>query len=184
MTTQALRNSMAMAAILCAGATQAQVQIDLDYNRARRATETTIISDLAVNDTAIMYKNICTADGKLYVPSWTEPSDLGSWTNKVSGIYLKVTVLPSKRLRAVFVDGAQQQEVAKGNTTARSALSKEEFNKEIREYVVSLFQGGSWGVNSCEQEQALNPNRPTDLYELESINGFHSLSELLKSAGG
>jgi hypothetical protein len=52
------------------------------------------------------------------------------------------------------------------------------------DYIYGLYDGGWFGVMSCEEERRANPLRTLNLFSLESINGFSKVSELLASVTG
>ncbi|MFQ6238261.1 hypothetical protein [Sinorhizobium meliloti] len=159
----------------------AEVLIDIDAHTARAAVQRTTLDDLSINDTALMHSSFCIKDQRLFVPGWTSPSSLGTDTYAANGVIFKAVVLPGKKLKITLVDAAQAQNVAKGNPSAPSVLSTEDYNKEVRGHINYLFSGGLFGTTTCDDEQRQNPLRTLTLFEVESINGFNSLSELLKS---
>jgi len=161
-----------------------QVSIDIDANQARRAVNETILEDLAVNDTAYVYGGFCVKDGALYIPGWVVPTNYSTSTYTESGVTMQVRILPGKRLSATFVDARQAQLKAQGNPNAGSVLSKEEYDKAVRERINRIFQGGGglFAANlSCDDTLKFNPLRKTDLYAVDSLNGHKKLSELLAS---
>lgn len=175
---------LATVALFMGGAALAQVAVDVEYERVAKAVGTTLISDLSINDTAIIYSAFCIENGQLYIPGWVQPYDLANATYAQTGILIRATVLPGRRLRAVYIDGAQAQAIAKGNPSAPAVLSKDDFANAVRIAIERLFRGGTFGVQTCEQEREESPLLEMELYTVESLNGFHSLSELLKSVGG
>jgi hypothetical protein len=60
-------------------------------------------------------------------------------------------------------------------------LSKEEYNKAVRDAINNIFTGGFFGTHMCEDELKSNPLRKTDLFAVDSLNGYNKLSDLLKS---
>lgn len=178
--------SGSMLIVLLTSMTQAtaQVTLDVDNDRVRRAAGDTYLEDLAVNDTAMFHTgNFCISDAKLYMPGWAEPSDLANQTYAASTIMIKATLLPGRRIKAVFVDGAQAQSVAKGNTNASPTLSQGDLHKAIRQWISNLYQGGGFYTDLCDQLAAQNPMRPMTLYPVETLNSYVAISELLKSVG-
>lgn len=159
----------------------AEVLIDVDANTVKAAVGETTLDDLSINDSAVIYSSFCIKDRRLYVPGWTSPSSLGTNTYAATGVLFKALVLPGKKLRITLIDAAQAQNVAKGNPSAPPVLSTDDFNKEVRGHINHVFSGGSWGTLTCDDEQRQNPLKTLTLFEVESINGFNSLSELLKS---
>lgn len=159
----------------------AEVLIDVDANTVKAAVGETTLDDLSINDSAVIYSSFCIKDQRLYVPGWTSPSSLGTNTYAATGVLFKALVLPGKKLRITLIDAAQAQNVAKGNPSAPPVLSTDDFNKEVRGHINHVFSGGSWGTLTCDDEQRQNPLKTLTLFEVESINGFNSLSELLKS---
>ncbi|MEI6730240.1 MAG: hypothetical protein WCL30_03190 [Pseudomonadota bacterium] len=155
------------------------MKIDINSDDARKAINKTIIDDLAVHDTALIYESFCVKDGGLYIPNWITPANLADSTYNASGIILRIEILPGKRMKGNFINAAKAQNVAKGNQNAQAVLSKDDYNKEVRESINRIFQGGEFGVKNCDEEQKSNPLRQTTLYSVESINGFSKLSELL-----
>ena len=161
----------------------AQVTIDVDSETARKASGETNLSDLSVNDTAIIYSTFCATDKNLYLPGWKSPTNLADATYAATGVLLKVVILPGKRVKLTYVDAAQAQSIAKGNASAPAVLSKEAYAKAVMSDVANIFDGGLFGTEDCEQLRARNPLRPLELYEVDSINGFRTISELMKSIG-
>jgi hypothetical protein len=94
---------------------------------------------------------------------------------------LRAEVLPAKKLKGTLIDAAQAQALAKGHPSAPSVLSMADYNKEVIGYVNSIYEGGLFGILSCEEECRLNVLRVLNLFSLESINGFTKLSDLLAS---
>jgi hypothetical protein len=166
------------------GPALAQMKIDLPAETARRAANKTYLDDLAVRDTAFIYRNVCIENGGLFVPGWTVPADLANSNYPASGLILRIEVLPGKRLKGTLVDAAQAQGIAKGRTNEPKALSESAFKQAVIDYVNGLYDGGWWGVTSCEEERRSNPLRTLNLFSLESINGFSKVSELLASVTG
>ncbi|MBX5152582.1 hypothetical protein HJB78_16550 [Rhizobium lentis] len=159
----------------------AEVLIDITENVAKEAVGTTTLDDLSINDTALIYSGFCVSDGRLYIPGWTAAATLASDTFKATGVMLRVTVLPGKKLKGLYVDAAQAQQVAKGDANAAPVISKDDYNTAVRRDVGRIFVGGTFGTQACEQEQHENPLRKMTIFEVESVNGQTSLSALLKS---
>src|SRR5262245_28951302 len=105
-----------------ASLTLAQMKVDLPAEVARRAANKTYLDDLAVRDTALIYRNVCIENGSLFVPGWTVPADLANATYQASGLIPRVEVLPGKKLKGTLVDAAQAQGIAKGRTNEPKAL--------------------------------------------------------------
>jgi hypothetical protein len=168
-------------AILFSAPTCAQVKIDVPAETARRAANTTYLDDLAVHDTALIYQSVCVDNGALFVPGWTHPADLASSTYAASGLILRIEVLPGKKLKAILVDAAQAQAIAKGHSNEPKTLSTSDYNSAVIAYVHRFYEGGLFGVITCEEERRLNPLRTLNLFSLENINGFVKISELLAS---
>jgi hypothetical protein len=161
---------------------RSEVLIDIDETVMLQASGETTLDGLSVNDTALLYTRFCISDGKLYIPGWTKPADLAASTHTPSGVMLKVTVMPGKEIRAVFVDAAQAQSIAKGNASSPPVLSPQKFNEEVISDLSRIFRGGDIvGTMTCQKLQENNPLRKLQLFEVNSINGFNSLSALLKS---
>src|SRR4051794_20059439 len=89
-----------------------------------------------------------------------------------TGVLLRVEVMPGKRLRGTYIDAAQAQKKAKGELSAPPALSPEQYKKELLSAITTIFLGGVWGVQTCDEEQRQNPLRKTSLFALENLNGF------------
>ncbi len=168
--------------LLSGARANAQIKIDISSDDARKAANETTIDDLAVHDTAFIYANFCINNGGLYVPGWTRPANLASDTYAATGIVLRVEILPAKKLKGTWVDAAQTQLVAKGNPKSPPVLSKDTYNRHVINAINSIFSGGSWGINACDDDQRANPLRKLTLYAVDSINGFSKISELLASA--
>lgn len=162
----------------------AQVLMDAPYDRVLRANAQTTLDDLSINDTALIYRQVCLEGREMKVMGWAEPSDLANSTYNSSGILLKVTVLPGRRLRGTFVDAAQAQAIAKGNPSAPPVLSESDLKKEVREWLGQIYEGGYFGMATCEQTASENPLREMTLFTLDSLNGATTISELLDSVGG
>jgi hypothetical protein len=67
-----------------------------------------------------------------------------------------------------FVDAAQAQKVAQGQTNPPPSLTKDQYNKAIKDMVYRLFAGGPSGMITCEQEQRQKPLRKMTLFIVES----------------
>jgi hypothetical protein len=161
---------------------KSQVKIDISSDDARKAAAITTIDDLSVHDSALIYESYCIKDEALYVPGWTRPADLASSNYPATGLMLRIEVLPGKRLKGTLVDAAKAQQVAKGNASTTSTMSKDEYNSNIISIVNRILDGGDWGVKSCEFEKNFAPLKVMNLYSIDSINGHTKLSELLASA--
>jgi hypothetical protein len=173
-------SAFVMGLLACVDAS-AQVKIDISGDDARKAAGINYIDDLAVHDTALIYESYCIKDNGLYIPGWTIPADLASSTYASTGVLLRIEILPGKKIKAILVDAAKAQSIAKGNASAPAVLSKEDYNKEVRTVVNRIFDGGLFGVNSCDEEQKQNPLRTLNVYAVDSINGYSKLSDLLAS---
>jgi hypothetical protein len=168
--------------ILYSDPSVSQVIIDIDANVARRAANETVLEDLSVNDTAYIYGSFCIKDNALYIPGWVVPANYSDSTYTASGVILQLRVLPGKRLSATYVDARQVQLKAQGSTNASSVLSKEEYNKSVKEKINQIFHGGSFfGTPACEEELKFNPLRKTEFFAIDSLNGHKKLSEALNS---
>jgi hypothetical protein len=159
----------------------AQMAVDVTNEEARHTVGKTYITDLSVNDTALIYDSFCVKDGGLYVLGWTTPADLAESKYDATGIILKIEVLPGKRLRGTYVDAAQAQMLARGKVGATKVLSTKDYNEEVRNAVSRIFEGGFFGSSDCDQEQLSNPLRELKLFPLDSINGHSRISDLLNS---
>lgn len=160
----------------------AQFLMDTDSDTMKRASGVTTLDDLSINDTALVYLNFCLRDNRLYLPGWTTLADLASDKYAASGVVLKLTVLPGKRVAGTFVDAAQAQSVAKGSPNAPTVLSQKDYDKAVFDEMYRIYTGGFfWGTVTCDQTQEANPLRPLKLLEVDTINGFKSMSELLAS---
>jgi hypothetical protein len=168
-------------AILFTASTYAQVKIDVPADIARRAANKTYLDDLAVHDTALFYQSLCVESGSLFVPGWTPPADLANSSFPATGLIMRVEVLPGKKLKATLIDAAQAQGIARGRSNEPKALSMSDYNAAVIDYVNRLYEGGDFGVPTCEEERRLNSLRTLNLFSLESINGFTKISELLAS---
>jgi hypothetical protein len=166
--------------MVCATAI-AQVTIDISADAARKAAGIIYLEDLAVHDIALIYENFCVKDGGLYVPGWTIPANLAADTYTASGLILRIEIMPGRKIKGTWVDAAKAQRIAKGNTDTTDVLSKENYNQAVRRAISRIFDGGYFGVNSCDEIQRENALRPLTVYPLESINGFTKLSDLLAS---
>jgi hypothetical protein len=116
----------------------------------------------------------------LYIPGWREPASFDhSW--KASGVVLRVEVLPGKTLKATYVDARQAQLKATGAANSEVPMGKADYNHEVRDRIAEIFDGDKFlsGTSSCDEVERINPLRHTDLYAVESINGFTKLSDLL-----
>ena len=82
--------------VLSACSALAQMKVDLPAETARKAAKKTYLDDLAVRDTALIYRNLCVENGSLFVPGWTVPADLANSNYQQSGIILRVEVLPAR----------------------------------------------------------------------------------------
>jgi hypothetical protein len=153
-----------------ASGAQAQMALDINSDTARRAADKKTLDDLAVNDTALLYENFCIQDNALYMPGWTQPADLATSGYPATGVMLRVEVLLGKKLRGRFVDAAQAQKIAQGNTAQSSNMSKEDYNKGVIGVIDRLFMGGAFGTQLCEEEQRQNPLRKLNLFTVESLN--------------
>lgn len=170
-----------------ASSAEAQVAVDINSDTARRAADTKTLDDLAVNDTALFWGNaFCVQDNALYMPGWTEPLNLATGGYAVTGaVALRVEVLPGKKLRGRFVDAAQAQKIAQGDTAAPSNMTKGDYNKVVIDKIEALFHGGYlFGTQLCEEAQRQNPLRKLNLFAVESLNGYTKLSDLLASVTG
>jgi hypothetical protein len=170
------------ASTMTSGKAFSQVKLDVTRDVARQAAGETTIDDLAVHDTAFVYRPYCIKDSALYIPGWTTPLDLAATSYDQTGTVLKIEILPGKRLKGTFVDAAQAQRVARGATNAPSSLSKEDYGRSIISTINGLFSGGAFGTNDCDEELRTNPLQKTTLYVVDSLNGFHKISELLGDA--
>jgi len=159
----------------------AEVLVDIDEAAARKALGTTTLDDLSINDTALVYSSFCLQDHRLFIPGWTVPANLAGYSDTASGVIFRVSLLPGKKLKGAFVDAAQAQKVAKGETGAAGVLTKEQYNTAVRQDIGRIFNGGVFGTSSCEEEQRTNLLRKMTLFEVESINEVNSLSALLES---
>jgi len=168
-------------AVLSSVQANAQFLVDIDSDTVKRAVGTTTLDDLSINDTALVYRDFCVRDNKLFLPGWSTLADLASSTYASTGVILKLTILPGKRAAATYVDAAQAQSVAKGNSNAPPVLAKGDYDKAVLDEIDSIYRGGLWGTLPCDQEQDANPLRPLKLLEVDTINGFKSMSELLAS---
>lgn len=171
----------ALGLFLLSQAAHAEVLIDIDAETVRKAVQETTLEDLSINDSVLIYKNFCIKDSRLYILGWTQPANLAASTYTADGVILKAIVLPGKKLRLTYVDAAQAQSVARGNTTAPAVLSTEAYKQEVRSDINRIFSGGLFGTVNCDSEQAQNPLRKMTLFDIDSLNGFTSLSALLES---
>ena len=162
----------------------AQMKLDLSAEIARRAANKTYLDDLAVRDTAFIYRNLCIKNGSLFVPGWTVPADAANSDYPASGLILRIEVLPGKKLKGTLIDAAQARGIAKGRTSEPKALSESAYKQAVIDYVKGSYDGGWFGVMSCEEERRANPLRTLNLFSLESINGFSNISDLLASVTG
>jgi hypothetical protein len=161
---------------------QAQVEVDISSETAKRATDIKSLDDLVVKDTALLYSgSFCVNDGMLYMPGWLQLADLTQTNLASAGLILSVEVLPGKKLRGRFVDAAQAQKIAQGKTTEPSNMTKDEYNAEVIKSIYNLFDGGFFGTNQCEDEQKQSPLRKMNLFAVESLNGYTKISDLLAS---
>src|SRR5262249_9292092 len=103
---------------LVAAPTYGQMKLDLPADTVRKAANKTHLDDLAVHDTALIYRDFCLDNGSLFVPGWASPLDLANSTYQQNGIILRVEVLPGRKLKGTLVDGAQAQQIAKGQPSA------------------------------------------------------------------
>src|SRR5262249_30881890 len=117
----------------------------------------------------------------LYIASWTAPDDLAGQADDASGVVLSVEVLPSKKLRGVYVDARQAQLKARGNADAPASLSNEDYRRAVRQQISWIFEGAEFGTLSCDDVAKSNPLRTGDFYAVESLNGYTTLSQLLRS---
>jgi hypothetical protein len=102
--------------------------------------------------------------------------------NTGGGTILKIEVLPGKKLKATYVDATQAQKIARGQPRAVSNISKDDYNNSIIEEIDSLFDPGIFvDVRDCDELIKLNFMRPTQLYAIDTLNGFTKISELLAS---
>ncbi len=162
----------------------AEMLIDVDADMTRKVVQETTLEDLSINDSAIIYSNFCVKDNRLYILGWTTPTNLATASYSATGVTLKAVVLPGKRLKITYVDAAQAQAVAKGNTSAPPVLSPADYKRAVREDVNRIFTGGLFSTETCDDEQRRNPLQKLALFDIESINGQTSISGLLKSAEG
>jgi hypothetical protein len=168
---------------MTSGKAFSQVKLDVTSDVARQAARVTTIDDLSVHDTAFVYNSpFCIKDSALYVPGWTSPMDLAATSYDKHGTVLKIEILPGKRLKGTFVDAAQAQRVARGATNAPSTLSKEDYGRSIISMIYTLFRPGLFGTKDCDEEIRTNTLRTTNLYVVDSLNGFLKISELLADA--
>ncbi|TIW65564.1 MAG: hypothetical protein E5V60_15625, partial [Mesorhizobium sp.] len=149
----------------------AQFLVDTDSDTMKKAVGTTTLDDLSINDTALVYRDFCVRDNKLFLPGWSKLADLASNTYASTGVILKLTILPGKRVSGTYVDAAQAQSIAKGNSNAPPVLSKSDYEKAVLDEMDSIYRGGFWGTLPCDQEQESNPLRPLKLLEVDAING-------------
>ena len=170
-----------MFAVLFSETGRAEVLIDIDADTARKSAQETTLEDLSVNDSVLIYKNFCIKDDRLYILGWTTPANLGASNYTASGVILKAVVLPGKKLKLTYVDAAQAQSIARGNTLAPAVLSPKDYNRHIRDDIYRVFSGGLFGTTLCDSEHVQNPLRRMTLFDIESLNGFTSLAALLKS---
>jgi hypothetical protein len=112
---------------------------------------------------------------------WTVPINYSNDTDTASGVILHIRIQPGKRLTAEFVDARQVQLKAQGNPNAAIVLSKDEYNKAVRDKIEQIFSGGFFGTVSCEDVLKSNTLRKTELFAVENLNGYKKLSELLKA---
>jgi hypothetical protein len=121
---------------------RAQVQIDINDNQARQAAGRTYLEDLAIHDTALIYTgSLCVKDGAIYVPNWVEPANLANGTYTSTGIIAKSEVLPGRRLKILLVDERQAQLQALGRVGEKSDMTKEDYNKQVRDFIHGMFVG-------------------------------------------
>jgi hypothetical protein len=160
---------------------QSQVKMDASAESVRRLAKQTYLEDLAVNDTALTFANMCADNGALYLPGWTVPADLAASTYAQTGLILRIQVLPGRKVKGILVDAAQAQAIAKGKTNEPPSLDPAAYKLAVINYVNGLYNGSFFGPQSCEEERRLNPLRTLTLYSLESINGFTKVSDLLAS---
>ncbi len=173
---------IASVCLLAGAPVQAEMLIDVDVTTARASVGETTLDDLSINDTAMIYQSFCLKDDRLYIPGWTTPTDLAASTYPATGVMLKLAVLPGKKLRMNFIDAAQAQSMAKGNISAPPVMTAESYNKDVREAVNRLFGGGAFGTATCDEEQRQNPLRTLTVFEVDSINGYNKLSDVLEAA--
>jgi hypothetical protein len=151
-----------------------QVAVDIDSETARRAANRTLLDDLSVNDNAYIYQNFCIKENVLFIPGWTTPINYTNDTHTASGIILHIRTLPGKRLTTQFVDARQVQLKAQGNPAAAAILSKDEYNKAVRDGIERIFSGGLFGTPLCDDELKANPLRKTELFAVDSLNGYNT----------
>jgi hypothetical protein len=157
------------------------MKVDVSEDTIRRLANSTQLDDLAVNDTALIYRSMCLENGGLYVPGWTAPSDLAKSDYQQTGLMLRIQVLPGRKLRGTLVDAAQAQAIAKGRSNEPASLVGAAYNEAVISYIRGIYEGGFFGVLSCEDERRSNPLRTLNLFSLESINGFNKISDLVAS---
>ena len=158
------------------------MKIDASEETARRAANETHLDDLAVHDTALIYQSVCIENEGLFVPGWTSPADLAADSYQAIGLMMRIEVLPGRKLKATLVDAAQAQGIAKGRSNEPKTLSASDYNAQVIKFVNRLYDGGEFGINTCEEERRANTLRTLNLFSVESINGFTKISELLASA--
>jgi hypothetical protein len=159
-----------------------QVQVDIDQETASRAANNIEIRSLSVNDSAYVYSAYCIKDGGLYMTGWATPANYADTTWNATGIITQIKILPGRKVEAKFVDARQAQLKAQGNSKYEMEMSKEEYNRLVREKISSFFIGRFFDSSPmCDEILKANPLQKPDLYAVESLNGFKKLSELLKS---
>jgi hypothetical protein len=162
-------------------ASYSQVSVDIDAETARRAVGTMFLEDLSVNDNAYIYSNLCVKDNGLYITGWTVPANHSKDTYTDSGVTLQIRVLSGRRLAVWFVDARQVQLKAQGNPSAGAVLSKEEYDKAVRRDIERIFSGDLFHTPMCDDELRSNPLRKTDLFAVDTLNGYKKLSDVLRS---
>jgi hypothetical protein len=126
-------------------------------NTVRKLANKTYLEDLSVNDTALIYQSMCVDNGGLFVPGWVVPADLAKSDYKAQGLLLRIQVLPGKKLRGTLIDAGQAQAMAKGHPNEPASLVGDDYKQAVISYVDGIYNGGFFGVLSCEDERRSNP---------------------------
>ena len=160
---------------------RADVTIDVTIEQLRVAGDNFQLDDLSVNDTAYLYGSFCYEDNKLFLPENVRSLDFAGDTYDASGVAYQVKVLPGRKVSVRIVDARQTQLVARGNPSAPPVLTRDELKEAVLRHLSALFFGRFFASPSCAVQRNEASLVPLGFFTVESINGYTSLSALIKS---
>lgn len=143
----------AMATLAIASSAQAEFALDVSGIDAVRGLGDTPFLDLAINETALMWKPECVKDGRLFIDASHRIEEADAWTNR-----MRVTLNPGRTVSIVIREEDE-----------RPRIPEEKYSP-----LISMIRSLSpHHVPVCQDRQS------DTLIPVSTINGYGNLSDLL-----